>query len=250
MIFRFLIPSLLIIIAQILPASPQRDTGIIGFTETVIRRTMKEHKVPGASFVLVDDQQIVAIRSFGFADLKTRTPVEDDTVFKLWSVSKAFTAIEIMRLVNEGAIGLDDPVTAHLPRFVIGNRFPAGRTITIRDILTHRSGLPRNDALAEPEETLICEVLEDKVSSLRHAYLSYPVGRRYKYSNIGFDLLGRIIELKRGTCFPWHMKPEHLGETFDIDDRVHIKTSVSRSSQKKTHGPSMPVGSYVLQNYS
>lgn len=206
MVLRVLIPLILVVASVPVFGAPREEKGFTGFAESEIRNTMREHKIPGVAFVLVDDQERAASAAFGFADLESKTPARTDTIFKLWSVSKAFTAIEIIRLADEGIVRFDDPVNRHIPDFSVKSRFRDGSQITIRHILTHRSGLPRNDALAEPEDTLICEALEDKVSSLRHAYLAYPVGRRYHYSNTGFDLLGRIIEQKRVTCFPWYMK--------------------------------------------
>jgi D-alanyl-D-alanine carboxypeptidase len=99
---------------------------------------MKKHRVPGVSFVLVDDQEIITAHSFGFADLEARVPVESGIIFKLWSVARAFNAIEIMRLVNDGLVRLDDPVISHIPNFTIKSRFPDEGGITIRHILSRR----------------------------------------------------------------------------------------------------------------
>jgi CubicO group peptidase (beta-lactamase class C family) len=124
-----------------------------------IDRLMKQHHIPGASAALIVGQEIVWQESFGLADLEQEIPVTEDTVFKLWSLAKPFTAVETMRLVEEGLIDLDAPLTTYVPDFTIQSRFPEGETITIRHILAHHSGLPRN-ACTRPDWYFGADALE------------------------------------------------------------------------------------------
>ena len=113
-------------------------------------------------------------------------------------MAKAFTAIETLRLVEDGLVDLDTPITAYIPDFALQSRFPNSEPITVRSILTHRSGLPRNGC---HWVDFTPNVLADLVTSLEDCYQTYPVGYRYKYSNVGFDLLGYLVEETRGNLF-------------------------------------------------
>jgi hypothetical protein len=96
----------------------------ITYAESRISQVMKEKHLPGFAVVLVDDQNIIWQETFGLANLEEDQPVEADTVFRLWSVSKAFTALEILRLVEDGLVDLDTPITTYLPEFSMQSRSP------------------------------------------------------------------------------------------------------------------------------
>lgn len=184
---------------------PGDYTYTLEYAEYRIARVMKQKNLPSFAVALVDDQDIIWQETFGLANIEENQPAQVDTVYRLWSVAKAFTAIETMRLVEDGLVDLDTPITEYLPDFTIQSRFPNSGPITIRSILTHRSGLPRNGC--HPLE-LAPNVLADLVTSLNDCYQTYPVGYRYKYSNAGFNLLGYLIEEMRGTLFPDHLRAE------------------------------------------
>jgi CubicO group peptidase (beta-lactamase class C family) len=147
---------------------------------------------------LIDDQSVVYEQAYGLANVEENTAASLDTVYKLGSVTKLFTGIEVMRLYEEGLVDLDAPITDYLPDFSINSRFSSSEPITIRSILAHRSGLPRNSILLEWYWESRPDVLETLTTSLADSYQAFPVGYRYKYSNIGYDVLGRIIEVMRG----------------------------------------------------
>jgi CubicO group peptidase (beta-lactamase class C family) len=100
-------------------------------------------------------------------------------------------------MCEEGLIDLDAPITDFVPEFSINSRFSSSEPITIRSILAHRSGLPRNDTLLEWYWESQPDVLKAQTDSLANAYQAFPVGYRYKYSNIGYNILGRLIEVIR-----------------------------------------------------
>ena len=168
---------------------------------------MKRYHLPSAAVTLIDDQDTTWQETFGMANLEENIPAEADTVYKLWSVAKAFTAIETMRLVEDGVVDLDTPISEYLPNFSIQSRFPESDPITIRSILTHRSGLPRNEChwihFSEA-------ALAGLANSLQDCYQVSPAGSRYKYSNIGFDLLGYLIQEMNGELFPETMRKNLL----------------------------------------
>jgi CubicO group peptidase (beta-lactamase class C family) len=177
----------------------------IEFADYRISQVMEQQHLPSLAVALIDDQEIIWQETFGLANLENNEPAESDTVYRLWSVAKAFTAIETMRLVEDGLVDLDTPVTEYIPDFALQSRFLDSDPITIRSILTHRSGLPRNGC---HKIDLNPAVLQNLVTSLNDCYQTYPVGYRYNYSNVGFNLLGYLIERMRGTLFPEHLRTE------------------------------------------
>ena len=187
--------------------SPGDYSYTIKHAEDRIPKMMNQKHLPSLAVALVDDQDTIWQETFGLANLEKKHPTQADTIYKLWSVAKLFTAIETHRLVEDGLVELDAPLTDYIPGFVIQSRYPDPGQITIRSILTHRSGLPRNGCRWIK---LNPNLLADLVASLEDCHQVVPVGYRYKYSNAGFDLLGYLIEEMRGVPFPDYLRDELL----------------------------------------
>jgi CubicO group peptidase (beta-lactamase class C family) len=103
----------------------------LDYAQHRIHQLMKQHHFPSVAVSLIDDQEVIWQAAFGLANVEDETPATVDTVYKLWSVAKVFTAIETMRLVEEGFVDLDAPITEVLPDFSIQSRFPDSEPITI-----------------------------------------------------------------------------------------------------------------------
>jgi len=175
----------------------------IAYTEYRIQKMMEKYNLPCVAVSIVDDQKTIWSNVTGISNEFYNRPATSETIFRIGSISKVFTALEIMLLNEQGLINLDSPITDYLPDFSIKSHFNTTVPITIRHILAHRSGLPRNDNLLpwywDPGSD---HVLEEVVKSVQESYAAYPAGSRYKYSNLGYDVLGRIIEIIRGKWFP------------------------------------------------
>jgi CubicO group peptidase (beta-lactamase class C family) len=212
-IFTSLVCGLLLIIFNKTSAKQSRKIPLgdyshtIEFSEQKIQRLMKRNHLPSVAVALIDDQDTIWSDTFGLADLEGNTSASSDTVYKLWSIAKVFTAIETMRLVEDNLVDLDAPITEYLPDLSIQSRFPDSDPITIRSILTHRSGIPRNEC-HRIEYNLAA--LGAMVSSLEDCHQVFPVGSRYKYTNMGFDVLGYIIQEKRGELYPKYLRNSFL----------------------------------------
>lgn len=188
----------------VVPSAPRKPASIpindytytIDYVEYEVTQMMDEYDLPSLVIALVDGEEIIYDQAFGFSNLEEAIPATLETVYKVGSITKVFTAIEIMRMVEEGLIDLDRPITEYLPDFSIQRHF-LSEPITIRSLLTHRSGLPRGDTLLSWYWESHPEVLKAQVDSLAEAYQAYPVWERYKYSNIGYEILARIIEVVR-----------------------------------------------------
>ena len=105
---------------------------------------MKQYHLPSVAVALIDDQDVIWQEAYGLENIEEEIPATPDTIYKMYSVAKVFTAIEMMRLVEEGLIDLDAPITDYLPDFSIQSRFPNSDPITVRAVLAHHAGLPRN----------------------------------------------------------------------------------------------------------
>jgi CubicO group peptidase (beta-lactamase class C family) len=171
--------------AMFLPWSPALDA--------LVERVMARDHVPGVAVGVVDDGQLVYGRGYGERDVEARLPVTLETLFPLGSASKAFTATALAILADEGAITLDAPVRTYLPDFALADPF-ASATVTTRDILTHRTGLPRHD-LFWYEAPFSRDELYQR---LRFLEPSGPPHARWRYNSAMFVAAGRVVERTSG----------------------------------------------------
>jgi len=190
-------------------SSGNKYSGIEHFAGKKVHKLMRKHHIPAFAIAIVDNQEILYQEAFGKSDIENNIDASVKTVFKLWSIAKVFTAIEVFREVEEGLIDLDCSIIEYLPDFKIQSRNKEEKAITVKSILAHRSGLPRNECVLETDAAHDTGRLIKFERSTADCFMAYPVGYRYKYSNLGYDLLGRIIEENRGEGFSHFMK-EHL----------------------------------------
>lgn len=190
------------------PQKPEtRVPGDYTYTKDYIRwlvqQQMKKHDVTGVSLALIDDQRIVWAEGFGYADKAHSVPATRETLYRAGSITKLFTATAIMQLVERGLLDLDQPITTYLPEFSVKTRFPDAPPITIRHILTHHSGLPRDmlrgmwSSTPQPFVT----VLDDLTTS----YVLHPPNYIFSYSNLGMTVLGEVIERVSSMPYATHV---------------------------------------------
>src|SRR5215216_4729343 len=138
--------------------------------------------IPGAALVIVQGDQIVHLQAFGVAD-SSRRPVTPQTPFFTGSTGKSFTALAIMQLVEAGKINLDEPVQTYLPWFRVAD-VNASKTITVRQLLTMDSGIPRSIGQEQIANLDLSDsAIENNVRALAKIDLIAPPGERYEYSN-------------------------------------------------------------------
>jgi D-alanyl-D-alanine carboxypeptidase len=151
---------------------------------------MQQNNTPGMALALVDRAGVITVRTYGYANLERRIPISLSTRFEIGSISKSFTAIALLQLAEEGKFDPQAPVIRYLPWFTPRTRW---RPVTSHDILTHTSGLPADR--------------DDVPSSLAQAYLarertlgSAP-GSHWAYSNIGYQVMGALLEKLDGRTY-------------------------------------------------
>jgi CubicO group peptidase (beta-lactamase class C family)/D-alanyl-D-alanine dipeptidase len=166
--------------------------------ETWIAAEVEAKALPALSIGLVDDQQTVWVRGFGFVDRARKVPAGAGTVYRVGSVSKLFTDLALMQLAEQGRVNLDAPVSRVLPEFAPRN--PFDMPITLRQLMAHRSGLVREPPVGhyfDPAPPSLSEV----VFNLRESTLVARPGTHTKYSNAGVTVVGAVVERVRGEPF-------------------------------------------------
>lgn len=164
---------------------------------------MKQQGAAGLSIAVVDGQDVVWAESFGVARREDGAAATNRTVYEVGSLSKPFVGIAVMQLVESGELDLDAPLTDYIPEFEIHSRFPGPNVPTLRQLLSHRSGLPSEvPGLLEREDYTI-EQLPD---ALRAQWLVQPPGRMAIYSSVGIDLAALVVERTTGTEFAEHLR--------------------------------------------
>jgi CubicO group peptidase (beta-lactamase class C family) len=191
---------------------------------------VNRHAAPGLVVGVVDDDRLVWSRGFGLADMESAAEPDASTRFRIASITKTFTATAVVQLRDDGRLSLDDPLVGHLPELASAtNAFGAIDDVTLRSVLTHRSGLVSEPPLQDWRSKRFPSVAE----TLERADLIevvVPPGSTDKYSNLGFQLLGEVVERASGEPFRQRvhrrlLEPLGLGSTgFDAEsgDRVAV----------------------------
>jgi CubicO group peptidase (beta-lactamase class C family) len=163
---------------------------------TDVERTMKLFDVPGIAIAVVKDGKVVATQGFGVRKLGAPDKVDGKTLFEVASNSKAFTAAALAMLVDEGKLAWDDPVTKHLPDFQMYDAYVT-HEMTVRDLLTHRSGLGlgAGDLLWWPTTNFSTDEIIHKLRYIRPAT---SFRSSYAYDNLLYIVAGKIVAAKSG----------------------------------------------------
>lgn len=170
--------------------------------ELAERETAANHIV-GLSIALVDDQRVVWAKGYGFADRDQRLPATPETLYRVGSVSKLFTASAVMQLAEQGRLDIDRPLQRTLSEFSVSARFPDSSPITPRNLMTHHSGLPRDHLKGMWNPAIGARPL---LQSIRGSFTEYPPNLLFSYSNLGVSLLGAVIERTTGEPFPQYLQ--------------------------------------------
>jgi D-alanyl-D-alanine carboxypeptidase len=163
---------------------------------------------PGLALGIVLDQRLIWSRGFGFANVEARTPVHGGTIFRIASITKLFTAVAVLRLRDAGKLRLDDHVSTHLPWFRLRDD-AAGSPITIRHLLTHAGGLPREAAYPYWSDGVFPTIAQVR-SRLVEQERALPTDSDWKYSNLGMTLAGEIVATISGEAYADHVESRIL----------------------------------------
>lgn len=169
-------------------------------TYRAIKQVLKEYQTVGVATAVVKEGKIVYNKSFGYKNLEDKTPLRNDDIMRIASISKSFTATALMQLVEQGRISLDDDVS-NLIGFKIRNpRFP-NTPIMLKMLLSHTSSIHDKGGY------FTLDRLNPAINGdCAGAYLEYKPGTGYRYSNLGLNLAGAILEKVSGVRFDEYIK--------------------------------------------
>lgn len=160
--------------------------------QNIILESMKGNQSPGAAITVANGERIIH-EEYGSSNVRKKTPITTDTLFELGSTTKAFTALAMLILDDEGVISLEDRVSKYVPWFNVNYK---GKhvEITIEQVIHHSSGLPEKTINQFPEGTSH-DLLEKTVRLTDGITLNFYPGTDFEYANIGYDLLAYILEM-------------------------------------------------------
>ncbi len=169
-----------------------------------IKEQMQKRRIPGLQLAIVKNGEIIKTANYGLANVQDSIPVDSRTVFTINSITKAFTGIAIMQLVEAGKLNLSSPVSSYL------NNLPESwKAVTIQQLLSHTSGIP--DIVDEEEAVLISAAgLEESWKQVQALPIVFKPGEKFSYNQTNYLLLGRIIDTLSGMPFTAFITKEQL----------------------------------------
>jgi len=181
--------------------------------------------VPGFTIVVVERLRVAYSYSFGMSDSENPTPVTDRSLFHMASVTKPFTATAVMQLVQRRKIALDARVAEYLPYFKVHGKYKG--VVTVRQMLTHTAGLPdvTDYHWGDPHDD--DEALDRYVRSLRELQLEFRPGTAFRYSNIGYDILGDLVFKVSGKTYDDYVY-DHILVPLGMNESTMLARKVNR----------------------
>jgi CubicO group peptidase (beta-lactamase class C family) len=249
--FRLLIPTLAALAAITIPLAaapePQTSTSTSGLLAQTLQPFVDNHLAAGFVAIVADKNKVLDLEAVGYSSLAKKTPMKSDTLFWIASMSKSMTATAFMMLVDEGKVKVDDPVEKYLPEFkgqMVVDELdpkhvaqPADHPITIKEILSHTSGLTRPDSLTKAQiAALDNNSLEREVADHAAQPLVRQPSSKYEYNNVGIDTAGRIIEVVSGMPYADFMQ-KRLFDPLGMKDTTFWPTLEQGERLARTAGP-------------
>jgi CubicO group peptidase (beta-lactamase class C family) len=197
--------------------TPAENADALRLLDEWFKAQAEYDNLPGISVGIVKDQELIWSKGYGKADIAKNIPAQANTIYSVCSISKLFTAVAIMQLRDAGKLRLDDEVSAVLPWFSIKQSSADSGPITIRSLLTHSSGLPRESDFPYWSDSNF-PTKEQVIQKLKEQQTLYPVSTYFQYSNLGITLLGYIVEEISGLSYDEYInknviKPLQLADT-------------------------------------
>ncbi|HEX6904142.1 MAG TPA: serine hydrolase domain-containing protein [Thermoanaerobaculia bacterium] len=201
-------------------AGPSPEAQAMNYLQEIWRST----GAPGISVAVVRQGRLVFSQGVGFADLDNMVPANGSTVYNIGSISKAVATVAVMQLVEQGKVGLDDPIQKYVPTFP-----DKGSPVTVRHIMTHTSGIRHyrgTDFGGDNENMRPVASLEEGIKVFKDDPLLFKPGEYYSYSSYAVNLLQGVVEKASGQGFEDYMR-QHVwspagmfSTSFDVPDRI------------------------------
>ena len=205
---------------------PPADPRLKGL-DTFALRILKEWNAPGVTIAVVEKNKVIYTGGFGFRDYEKKLPVTENTLFAIGSCTKAFTSSILGMLEKEGKLSIDKPVRDYLPELVFKNEY-TNKHATLRDMMCHRTGLPRHDYSWYGSTASRDELLE----RVRYHEPTFELREKYQYNNFMFLAQGIVIEKITGKSWEENMRErifKPLGMNSTIMSVIDMEKSTDRS---------------------
>ncbi|NQV49432.1 MAG: beta-lactamase family protein, partial [Candidatus Marinimicrobia bacterium] len=252
---RFVAPlTMLVLLASQIFSMSKTDSRLsaiqaeLKLLETWVEAQQQYRDIPGISIGLVYDQELIYAKGFGFADLEQKSPVNPDTPFRMASITKTFTATAILQLRDAGKLRLDDPVVNYLPWFNIKQSYPDQPPITIRHLLTHTSGLPREADFPYWTDHNF-PTMEQIKATLATQETIYPPATQIKYSNLGLSLAGEIVAATSGDSYENYIR-SHILEPLGMTGSAVIPDESYQHGLVTPYGHRLEGSTHEVEEYT
>lgn len=210
---------------------------------TAIQKYVDDNILAGASAVVLKDNYVVDFKTWGYADIESRRPIEENTIFRIYSNTKIVTSVAAMCLFEDGCFELDDPIERYLPQ--LANRVvlkagetdlsavdPANTLPTVRQLMCHTAGFSYGFLMESPIDALLTArqimapdgTLADMIDKLEDIPLAYQPGARWQYS-VSTDVLARLVEVWSGQSFFDFLKVRIFDPLRMVDTAFHVPES-------------------------
>ncbi|HEU0252659.1 MAG TPA: serine hydrolase domain-containing protein, partial [Pyrinomonadaceae bacterium] len=199
--------------------------------DAYVNKAIKDWGVPGVAIAIVKDDRIVMAKGYGVRELNRPEPVDEKTLFAIGSSSKAFTAMSLAMLVDQGKLKWDDPATKYLPGFQLFDPYST-RELTVMDLVTHRSGLTRGDLLWYASDHDRKEVLR----RVRFLKPSWSLRARFGYQNIMFLAAGEVIPSVTGKSWDDFLRERIFNPLGMTSTSTSIKAFAGATNIATPHG--------------
>ena len=196
--------------------------------DTLADGVMADWKVPGATLAVVHDGKLVLLKAYGERDVEAKLPMTTSTQFLICSITKSFTATAVALLQNEGRIDWLKPVRDYVPEFRLSDAVATER-VTVLDMLSHQSGLPRHDWVHFVGDRKAAELL----APMRHLELSKDVRAAWQYNNLCYNVLGLLIERVSGESYESFVRR-------CLTDKLGMKISFTLEDLESSPEPATP----------
>jgi CubicO group peptidase (beta-lactamase class C family) len=201
------------------PAAASKYSAAFAALDRYVERYMREMNAPGMTLSIADKIGTVRVVTYGFSDVEIRDKVRPEHLFQIGSITKSFAALVLLQLVDEKKLDLHKPVLEYLPWLPINPRWP----FTAHHLLTHSSGLPGNGPLHLSDPAMKYEQ-------------GFEPGKAFYYCNLGFDILGNLIERIDGRPWPVAVR-ERIFKPLGMDGTEAVITNEIRARTAKNYSP-------------
>lgn len=225
--------------------------------DSTYKALMEKYTVAGTSIAIVDNGKIVYSQGYGFSDRENGIKADDQTIYRIGSCTKSFTALSVMKLQEEGKLDVKNSIQQYISELSMTERFEGGNPLIIKDILTHTSGLPGdvlNGSFCDnPPST------DWTIKELNKQTFAAPPAYQLAYSNVGYELLGELISRLSGKSYSQYLKENvfnqlNMNSTYVIgetpvgyvDNKRMIETQIRDQSAGLIHSNAVDMAQYLM----